>query len=422
MDARLLTSPKFIQSLPAEVLLEMQEQYDMIIIGAGISGLAMAHAAKQAGMQALVLEKESRAGGCLHSQPVPDEQSPFWLEMGTHTCFNSYGRLLKLLDALGLKEEMRGREKLRYRLLTKQVAGDSQLASIPSQLHWFELITHAWRLLSLDKAGKSIADYYGALVGPDNYRDLFRHAFNAVSCQQADDMPADMLFRKRPRDKSVMRSYTFDDGLSRMITALTDRLELRTGQNIHAIHAHADGYVVETENNTFPCNKLVCATPAPAASRLLKRAHPEIAAQLAWINEVEIESVAIVVEKSALPLPATAGIIAVDGDFYSAVSRDFVAHPHLRGFTFHFKPGLLNDAEKEARICKILKIEKADLLYVFNKTNRLPAPDMGHHHLIEELDALLVDQSLGLVGNYFNGVAVEDCLERVDMEFARLSA
>jgi len=400
----------------------MQEQYDMIIIGGGISGLAMAHAAKQAGMQALVLEKESHCGGCFHSQPVPNEESPFWLEMGTHTCFNSYGRLLKILDELGLKEQMQGREKLRYRLLTNRVAGGSQLVSIPSQLHWFELITHAWQLFSLDKAGKSIADYYSTLVGPNNYRDLFRHAFNAVSCQQADDMPADMLFRKRPRDKSVMRSYTFDGGLSRIITALAEELDVRTGQSIHAIHAHADGYVVETEDNAYPCDKLICATPALAASRLLKAAHPEIATQLEWVNEVEIESVAIVVEKRALLLAAAAGIIAVDGVFYSAVSRDFVAHPHLRGFTFHFKPGLLNDTEKEEHICRVLHIEPTDLLYTFNKTNRLPAPDMGHHQLIAELDALLADKPLGLVGNYFDGVAVEDCLERVDKEFARLSA
>jgi len=340
--------------------------------------------------------------------------------MGTHTCFNSYGRLLKLLDKLDLMEQMHGREKLRYRLLTKQ--DDHPLVSIPSQLHWFELITHAWRLFALDKAGKSIADYYTALVGSNNYRDVFRHAFNAVSCQAADAMPADMLFRKRPRDKSVMRSYTFAGGLNRIITALADAVDVQTGQHIHAIHAHAGGYVVETTDNTYPCDKLVCATPALAASRLLKTAHPDIAAQLEWVNEVEIESVAIVAEQTALSLAPSAGIIAADGVFYSAVSRDFVTHPHLRGFTFHFKPGLLDDAEKEHHICQTLNLNPDDLCYILHKTNRLPAPDMGHHQLIDELEAMLTDKSLALIGNYFDGVAVEDCLERVDHEFARLSA
>jgi len=408
---------------------EQDDMIDMIVIGAGISGLAMAYAARQKGLRVLVLEKELRSGGCFHSQAVPDEQEPFWLEMGTHTCFNSYGRLLKILDELGLTEQMQAREKLRYRMLARDDSSSADcsgrdsgtLVSIPSRLHWFELLTHAWRAFSLKKEGKSIAGYYGALVGPKNYSHVFRHAFNAVTCQLADNMPADMLFRKRPRDKSIMRSYTFAGGLSRIITQLADELDVRTGQSIHAIHVHAGGYVVETDDNAYSCNQLVCATPVLAAARLLNAAYPEIAAQLDWVNEVEIESVGIVVEKDALSLAPAAGIIAADGEFYSAVSRDFVTHPHLRGFTFHFKPGRLSDDEKVQHICSVLNIEASALLHVFHKTNRLPAPEMGHHQLIAELDALLAGKPLALVGNYFDGVAVEDCLERVDKEFTRLS-
>jgi len=312
---------------------------------------------------------------------------------------------------------MLGREKLSYRMLA-----NDKLVSIVSQLRFVELITHAWRLFSLSKAGRSIADYYSALVGPNNYASVFRHAFNAVTCQSADHMPADMLFRKRPRDKSIQRSYTFAAGLGCVIAALEQRLDIKTGQDIHAIHRHAAGYVVETADGVYACEKLACATPAPAASRLLARVHPDIAGQLVWVNEVEIESVGIVVDKDALSLAPMAGIIAADDDFYSAVSRDFVPHAHLRGFTFHFKPGLLSDDDKLQRICTVLDIASSDLQYVFHKTNRLPAPDIGHHLLVEELDAMLADLPLALVGNYFDGVAVEDCLERVEKEWTRLSA
>jgi len=395
----------------------MKERYDMIVIGAGISGLAMAFEAQQAGMDVLVLEKENRCGGCFHSEIVPDEDEPFWLEMGTHTCFNSYGRLLKILRRLDLIDQMQARRKLRYRMLANH-----QLVSIPSRLHFLELVTHAWRLFFLKKGEKSIADYYTALVGPKNYSGVFRHAFGAVLCQPADNVPAGMLFRKRPRDKSIQRSYTFAGGLGHVIAELEQRLAIKTGQDIRDIHQQGGGYRIETENAAYQCDKLVCATPAPVASRLLKQLYADIAEQLAWVNEVEIESLAVVVSKQVLQLEPMAGVIAADGDFYSAVSRDFVDHPHLRGFTFHFKPGLLNDEQKISRICDVLGIQAADLLYVFNKINRLPAPETGHHRLIEELDTLLAGKSLALVGNYFNGVAVEDCLERVEKEFSRLSS
>jgi len=395
----------------------MKNRYDMIVIGAGISGLAMAHKAQQAGMHVLVLEKEARAGGCFHSEVVQDDAAPFWLEMGTHTCFNSYGRLLALMEELGLMDQMQGRKKLRYRMLA-----DNKLVSIPSRLHFIELFTHAWRLFSLNKESKSISAYYRAIVGPKNYSEVFSHALNAVVCQPASDLPADMLFRKRPRNKDIMRSYTFPEGLGWIIAALEDLLEIKKGQDIRSIQYTVSGYQVETADGVFHADKLACATPVLAAARLLKETHPDIAEQLHWMGEVEIESTGIVVEKEHLPLQPVAGIIAVDGDFYSAVSRDIVEHPHLRGMTFHFKPGRLGDEAKLQRICTILGVEQSDLLHVFHKTNRLPAPDMGHHQLIAAVDALLTEQPLALVGNYFAGVAVEDCLERVESEFDRLSA
>ncbi len=394
----------------------MSNRYDMIVIGAGISGLAAAFQAGSAGKQVCVLEKSDRAGGCIHSEVVPDDHGPFWIELGAHTCFNSYTRLLHLLEQIELKSGLQPREKLRYRLLH-----DGALLSIPSQLRFFELATHAWRLFSLDKQDRSVADYYQRLVGPNNYRNLFRHAFNAVICQPADGVPADMLFRKRPRDKSVMRSFTFAHGLGDITSSLARQVELHTGMDVNAIERDQNGFSITTATTTFTCDQLVVATPAPAAARLIEHAAPELGERLQWIDEVEIESVAIIIEKAALSLEKLAGMIATDDAFYSAVSRDYVEHPHLRGFTFHFKPGLLDDNEKTERICSLLGIESSALNYIMHKTNRLPAPRAGHHALIAEIDTLLSQQPLALIGNYFNGVAIEDCLERVEQELSRLN-
>jgi len=387
----------------------------MIVIGAGISGLAMAYKAKRAGLSVLVLEKEEKAGGCFDSVAAEQDKS-FWLEMGTHTCFNSYARLLKILEPLGLIDQLQPREKQSYRMLA-----DGQLVSIPSRLRFIELFLNAWRIFKLKKDGLSIADYYRSIIGPKNYTNVFRHAFNAVICQQADDVPADMLFRKRPRDKSVMRSFTFTGGLGTVIAALEAELDVKKGQRVSAVRHGPDGYQVEVGENSYQCDKLVFATPVLAASRLLKGVHADISEQLGWIGEVEIESVGIVVAKADLPLESVAGIIAVDGDFYSAVSRDYIDHPELRGLVFHFKPGLLGDKQKLDRICDILKIGESQIQQAFHKINRLPAPDIGHHQLMADVDELLAGKSLALVGNYFDGVAVEDCLERVEQEFTRLS-
>jgi oxygen-dependent protoporphyrinogen oxidase len=273
----------------------MSERYDLIVVGAGISGLAMAFEAKMAGQKVLVLEKSERAGGCFDSATVAGEK-PFWLEMGTHTCFNSYGRLLKILDKLGLMDQLSAREKQSYKMLA-----DEQLVSIPSRLKFLELFANAWRIFSATKDGKSVADYYRAIVGPKNYQNVFRHAFNAVICQQADEVPADMLFRKRPRDKSVMRSYTFPEGLSRIISELEKRVQCRTGVKIEEITFDKNhGFAVALADTTLHAERLVIATPVLAASRLLQGAFPDVAEQLGWVNEVEIESVGIVINRNDL--------------------------------------------------------------------------------------------------------------------------
>ena len=54
-------------------------------------------------------------------------------------------------------------------------------------------------------------------------------------------------------------------------------------------------------------------------------------------GQVVDELVGVAVAKEKLTLPLVAGIIPLDDDFYSAVSRDTVLHPSLRGFSFHFK-------------------------------------------------------------------------------------
>ena len=67
--------------------------YDSIIIGGGVSGIVAAATATRAGHKTLLLEAGNRLGGCVHTWR-PTEG--FWLELGAHTAYNSYGAMLAL--------------------------------------------------------------------------------------------------------------------------------------------------------------------------------------------------------------------------------------------------------------------------------------------------------------------------------------
>jgi oxygen-dependent protoporphyrinogen oxidase len=152
----------------------------------------------------------------------------------------------------------------------------------------------------------------------------------------------------------------------------------------------------------------------------MKAAFPEPADLLRRIATATIETLAVVVPREALKIAPLAGIIARDDDFFSMVSRDTVQDSSYRGFTFHFKPGRLDETAKLNRVGEVLGISMKQLHDVVSVINQLPALAVGHEALIAELDQRLAGKPLALTGNYFTGVSLEDCVCRSQKEFLRL--
>jgi len=389
--------------------------YDLIVIGAGVSGLTLASRAKRRGWSTLVLEQADRPGGCLASHRFQGEAQGFWTELAAHTCYNSYAALLELLDGGPLMARLQPRVKRSWRVLA-----DGRLLSVFARMHWPTLLPSLPRLFFTAKAGLGLRDYYSRVLGRRTYDALLRHAFSAVSVQPADDFPADLLFRKKPRRKDIPRSFSFKTGLSEVAEGLAEGLELRTGTVVTGLAWEGMGYRVATAAGEIRCRRLALAVPAWEAARLLQPVHPELAARLAGITPAEVESLTVAVPAEAVRLPPVAGLIGVDDDFYSMVSRDVFPDTRWRGFSFHFRPGRLDRAGKLARIAQVLGVDAEALRDIGERVSQLPALKAGHAGRLAEIDRLLAAQPLALTGNYFLGVAIGDCAERSATEFGRL--
>jgi oxygen-dependent protoporphyrinogen oxidase len=392
---------------------------DLLIIGAGISGLSMAHYAAAAGLNVLVLEREDRVGGCLHSHRFGGEMDGFWLELGAHSGFNSYGNLLAILERVGLLGRLQRRVRVGFRLL---VGG--AVKSIPSQLYFPALALAPVRMLGLIKTGRTVAEYYGHIVGRRNYAAVFEPAFDAVICQPAGEFPADSLFQPRPRRKDVPRGFTLPGGLQTIADTLAGQtgFSVELGQSAREIRRDGKGWVVRTDRGEYGARALCLATPVAAATQLLHAPFPEVTGRLAEIETAQVESVGVALPAARLSLPPVAGLIGRGEPFYSVVSRDTVSDAHWRGFTFHFRPGVLGEERKIERIAQVLGIDRAlfESGNVVSKLNQLPALRVGHGERATELNQALAGYHLALVGNYFSGVAIEDCVTRSRTEFERL--
>lgn len=394
-------------------------KYDLIVIGAGISGLSLASYATSAGLNTLVLEKSGRAGGCFHSHRFEGPADGFWVELGAHTCYNSYGGLIGLMEKYDLMKNILGREKVSFKMLV-----GNEIKSIASQLSFVELFSSAWQIFTLKKEGESVASYYGRIVGAKNYERVFAPAFNAVISQRANDFPADMLFNKRPRRKDVIKSYTMKGGLSSITDTLSaiPGLTVVTNADITRLARNGEGFVVElADGRGFESARLTVAVPPPEASRLTAEIDPAVSGTLGRIPVEVIETVGVAVAKDKLKVPPVAGIIASNDNFYSAVSRDTVPHPSYRGFAFHFKAGKVPLEGKLKRIAEVLQVRTDELQQVVERESRLPSPVVGHHAITADIDRALAGSKLYVTGNYFAGMAIEDCIVRSKKEFERLS-
>ncbi len=388
------------------------EIYDLIVVGAGISGLSLAHYGKRHGLNVLLLEQSTRPGGLIQSQRFTAD---FWVELGAHSCYNSYGHLIEILNDLGLLSQLQAKQNSTFRVW--QQGG---LRTIPSQLHWLELLRSLPKLLWTKKTGQSVASYYTRLLGTRNYQSLFKHAFNAVICQAADEMPADALFRKKPRHKTVMRSFTLSGGLQTLTDRLASQLECRTGVTVSSLHYHAAQFQVQTQDgHSYQSRKLCLATPVTTTARLLQTAFPALATLLADIQLAPSENLGLYLPKAACPLEPLAGVIGIDQPFYSLVSRDPIPHPDWRGFTWHFKPGLAL-SDKIALACQVLGVDAAQITGSVSGHNALPSLRMGHAAKMAQLDQALAGLPLGITGNYFQGVSIEDAVSRSYSEYQRL--
>ena len=392
---------------------------DLLIIGAGISGLSMAHYATTAGLKVRVLEREDRVGGCLHSHRFGGELGGFWLELGAHSAFNSYSNLLAILEQIGLLSRLQRRAKVRFRMVA-----NGKVKSIPSQLYFPALALAPFRLLGLVKTGRTVAEYYGHIVGQRNYTAVFGPAFDAVICQPASAFPADSLFQPRPRRKDIPRGFTLLGGLQTIADTLAAQagIAIELGQSVREIQRRDGGFSVRSDQAEYQARALCLATPVAVATELLRAPFPDIAERLAEIDTAEVESLGVVLPTAQVSLPPIAGLIGREEPFYSVVSRDTVPDAHWRGLTFHFRPGVLNEEARLEHIAQVLGVTRTLLgpERVVYARNQLPALRVGHGERAEELNQALLGNRLALTGNYFSGIAIEDCVMRSRMEFARL--
>lgn len=377
--------------------------------------MGLAYFCAREGLRSCVIEQSTRLGGAIHTERPT---GGLWIEMGAHTCYNSYGRLLDIAADCDLLARLRPRKKLPWKIWDQ-----GRVQSVTSHVNWLELLRSLPRLAVRNRERESVAEYYAAVLGRRNFNKVALPMLSAVVSQDATNFPAAMLFKKRPRRKGIVRSFTLAGGLQTLPEAMAAAggFTVKSGIAAQQVAMIDDGWQVATSDGaTHHATALALAVPPGSAAKLMQPAMPKLAEKLAQIRECKVDSVGVVVRKDRVKLPLVAGLVGKNTFFRSLITRDVVEHPDLRGFVFH-SGSIGSDQERLHRAVEFLEVRQGDLEYVAHKSQTIPSPGMAHASVIAALQRLVAGKRIALTGNYFSGMALEDCLERSALEAQRLA-
>jgi oxygen-dependent protoporphyrinogen oxidase len=270
---------------------------EFIVIGAGISGLTVAHKLVQAGKDVLVLESADEAGGKILTERIDG----YLLEAGPNSLRVENQETVDLIEESGLTAHVidaNSNSKKRFILKNGRwlkipsgpvEAITTRLFSIRGKLRIpFDLFISKTQSEDESAAsfisrrlGHEVFDYAAdpfitGIYAGDPHKLSMRHAFASMWCaeQEHGSLIKGMM---KNRTKAVKKNFrprviSFAEGLSELTSGLRNSLG-------HCLHLHdgalkiehaKNGFVVATSSDVFESKQIIFALPAYDAAPMLQ--------------------------------------------------------------------------------------------------------------------------------------------------------
>jgi protoporphyrinogen/coproporphyrinogen III oxidase len=433
--------------------------HSVIVVGAGISGLACAHALRKSGAQVLVLESSPSPGGMIHSI----EEGGYLFEAGPQS-FSTTAGLNSLINELGLGSVLVAAPPAapRYILVNGKLhpvpLSPGSFLSSPF-LKWstkFRILGEAFRKTFPPVEDESIAAFVRRkftpellelLVGPfvsgiyagDPEKISLRAAFPAlheaekISGSIIRGMKAAAKKHTGPRIKPTLTS--FRRGNQKLTDALAEKLgdSLRLGTPVSRITKSSEGrFTIATDSEQFESQHLVLAIPASVAAALLQKLAPAAAQAL---SQIEYAPVAVVslgfsagdvsqsLDGFGFLVPRSAGLRVLGTVWNSSLFPGRAADNCVLFTSFL---GGATDPEvmslSESSLVDLVRSELDPLLglnlgpdisRVTKYEHAIPQYNLGHLDRLAAIQCELAKiPGLHLTGNYLKSPAIGTCIEQ----------
>ena len=446
----------------------MDSQHNVIIIGAGITGLTVAHHLHHQGVDTIVLEKADHVGGTMTTL----RKDGWVIEKGPNSGLETTPLLGELFDELEIRDKVAFANKAsekRYILRNSELHAlptspssflSSKLWSIPGKLRIFlePFIGRAHREESISefvsrRLGRELLDYainpfVAGVYAGDPSKLSVQAAFPKLYAleEKYGGLIRGMMLgareRKKREEKAKDRSrqFSFHGGMQVLPDSIAEELGSKVLLNVDIKsirkidNPEGKGYTVNTvsggTDHNIKCNVIVFAIPSYGAAPLIKPFDEDLAEKISAIYYPPVAEVFLGYKKEAVGrTPDGFGFLIPEkekrkilGTIWSSTIFQGRAPEGYEGFTTFVggsrQPELamlpdeeLLDAVK-SEMKKIMKVTGEPTLSFINRWERaIPQYQLGHNNIVSDIEKF-EERHKGLVlgGNYRGGISVSDCI------------
>ncbi len=435
-------------------------QHDVIVIGAGISGLTAAWSLTQRNVRVRVLEASARPGGMIGTV----SQEGYLLETGPHTFPSSAQALLDLCQTLQITPQaVSAQAKKRYVVLQgKPVA----LPTNPLQFLGTKILSPAGKMGLLQEPFRqktppgdiSIAEFFRHRIGQEATANLVDPFISGIYAGDIEQLSLPAVFpklraweqesgsivhglfqsarHKSPGNKQPLRLLGFAHGLHTLSDALAHNLApdtLQLNAKVIRLEKTESGYTVFLEDGqTFEAQSLILAVPAYVTAELLQPLLPAASEALNAIPYNHITLVHTGFQRNSIPHPldgfgmlipqreniALLGSIWASSLFPARAPEDRVLLSNFMGGAHHADMAhcLAPQIEQQVlsdlgRIFGTKYPLQPEFIRSFSYAKALPQATLGHLERIRTVEAALHNlPGMALCGNYLHGLALNECV------------
>lgn len=409
----------------------------VVVVGAGMAGLAAAHRLQELGHDVTTLEASGRAGGAVRTT----REEGWLLEHGPDAFSDNAAPVRALVDAVGLSGEVVVAPRL-----DRYVVRGGRLAALPRSPPGV-LTTRAlppaarWRLLNepfvppaegeetvdafvrrrLGTGAVDLADaFVTGVCGGDPARLSVDEAFPRLRALEREH---GSLFRglRASRSEGRGRLASFRDGMERLVAKTASVVRPTLGVAVTALRRDGARWVVEAEDATHEADRVVVALPPARAAKLV----PDAAWPLP--REAPVTIVGLGFRKEDAAMPRGYGYLAPESERHFALGAVFAS----RAFPWRAPQGRVlyramlggvrhperawDDADALARgaLAALRSLGLANGAPVWTKVVRVPTGipqlEVGHARLRAAARASeAANPGLHLAGWGYQGVSLEN--------------